>query len=258
MTELLEQIAEHTRSKQSNQIIVDSTNSKIKTSFNPPILLNKGHQYELGLLNLETYFSFPNVDSNNNYFRYRQTSSTTWYTVTIPTGSYSFRDVNSYIQATMRGRGHYNTVDDIYEIGFTANVNTLQSVMLISTGYQVDMTSTTNSVGKFFGFSAQTYSAGTHTSQNLVNILSVNSVRINCDKISGSYVDGGQSNCIYSFFPSVNPGAKILESPKNILFLPLINTGSISEMTIDVTDQSGNLLDFRGENISIRLQLREV
>jgi|TARA_Y100000289_G_scaffold66182_1_gene81856 hypothetical protein len=255
--DLLTEIANNTRSKRSNQIILDSRSSRIKTNFNPPIQLEKDHIYELGLLNLETYFSFPNIDSSNNYFRYSPNNGSTYYEISIPTGSYSFIDVANYLQQKMKDNGHYNQIDDYYEITFSANVNTLQSVMVVESGYKVDMTAS-NSVAKFFGFTGQIYGSGTHTSQNLVNILSVNSVRINCDRISGSYVNGSQSTCLYSFFPSVNPGAKILESPRNVLYLPLVNTGTISSLTVEITDQDGKQLDFRGENISIRLQLREV
>ena len=35
--------------------------SKINTKFNPPLELDKNKQYEMALVNLETYWSFPNV-----------------------------------------------------------------------------------------------------------------------------------------------------------------------------------------------------
>jgi hypothetical protein len=60
---------------------------------------------------------------------------------------------------------------------------------------------------------------------------------------------------IHEFSPDVLPGYKINEVPKNIIYLPL-NTNSISSVTLELVDQDGNLIDFRGETITIRLHLR--
>ena len=48
----------------SASIVRCSNKSEFTTSFNPPIELQK--EYELALVNLETYYSFPNVTDKNN------------------------------------------------------------------------------------------------------------------------------------------------------------------------------------------------
>ena len=55
-------------------------------------------------------------------------------------------------------------------------------------------------------------------SENPVNILSVNSVLVNIDIISGSYLNGLRNPTIYSFFPAVSPGYKIIETPANLVY----------------------------------------
>ena len=42
--------------------------AKINTIFNPPLELDKNKRYEMALVNLETYWSFPNVTLKNNDF----------------------------------------------------------------------------------------------------------------------------------------------------------------------------------------------
>jgi len=54
-----------------------------------------------------------------------------------------------------------------------------------------------------------------------VNILGVNSILVNIDIISGSYVNGQRYPTIYSFFPGVSPGYKITETPANLVYLPV-------------------------------------
>jgi len=75
---------------------------------------------------------------------------------------------------------------------------------------------------------------------------------VNVDVIGGSYVNGKTQNTIYSFFPNVSPRYKIVENPRNLVYLPVI-LDKISKMETVVTDQSGKQLNLRGENYQISL-----
>ena len=75
---------------------------------------------------------------------------------------------------------------------------------------------------------------------------------MNVDVIGGSYVNGKTQNTIYSFFPNVSPRYKIVENPRNLVYLPVI-LDKISKMKTVVTDQSGKQLNLRGENYQISL-----
>jgi len=66
------------------------------------------------------------------------------------------------------------------------------------------------------------------------------------------------ASCVlHSFFPNVSPGYKIVENPGNLAYLPVI-LDKINKMETVVTDQNGKQLNFRGENLTIRYQLREI
>jgi len=80
---------------------------------------------------------------------------------------------------------------------------------------------------------------------------------VNVDVIGGSYVNWRTQNTIYSFFPNVSPGYKIVENPRNLVHLPVI-LDKINEMETVVTDQNGKQLNLRGENLTIRYDLREI
>ena len=106
------------------------------------------------------------------------------------------------------------------------------------------------------GFNSQVYSSGYYESDNIVNILSINSLRVTNDIIESSYINGETEDVIYSFFPNENPGYKIVQEPLNLIYLP-ITLKAISKMATKLDDKDGNQLNLRGEELSIRFDIRE-
>ena len=256
MEDLLQKIVNNTEPKRSFQVIVSGNTTRIKTKFNPPIQLDKSKSYEMALVNLETYYSFPNIDSTNNVFRYSHDNGTTWTDILIPEGSYDVTDLNDTIKSKMHQNKHYDAINDTYYITITANPNTLRSVLTIQKSYRVDFT-VANSVRSILGFKSKIYTATYNESEQVVNILSINSILVNSDIITGSFVNGSSTTTIYSFFPNVSPGYKIIEIPKNLVYLPL-TMDTINRLETLLTDQDGNQLNLRGELLNVRFHIREI
>ena len=156
----------------------------------------------------------------------------------------------------MRKNCHYDKENDKNNIEISANTNTLRSEMFLKNNYEDDFRKD-KSINNLLGFDCKLYTSGCHESENMVNILTINSILVNIDIIAGSYVNGSTQPTIYSFFPDVSSGYKIIENPHNLLYLP-ITSDTIHSITIWLTDQNGNELNLRGENLSMRFHLREI
>ena len=254
-TELLKQIVKNTEHKTSFQIIVSNNKSNFNTRFNPKLELDRDKVYEIALVSLETYYSFPNIDETNNVLVYSPDNGNLWVKIKIPEGSYEIDDINNTIQHEMEKRGHYDPINEDYYINISANSDTLKSVLILEEDYQVDFNNQ-NSIAKVLGFTGTKYTEGFHESENVVNILRINSILVNIDIISGSYVDGTTKNTIYSFFPKVSPGYKIIESPVNLVYLPL-TMDTIDSLNVSIMDQDNHLLNLRNEKLTIRFHIRE-
>ena len=253
--ELLERIANNTDHKTSFQIILSSDKTNFNTRFNPKLELDEKKKYEIALVNLETYYSFPNIDETNNTFVYSPDNGNSWEKIKIPEGSYEIDDINDTIQHEMKKRTHYDEINEDYYINIAPNTNTLKSVLILEKGYQVDFNHQ-NSLAKVLGFTGTKYTEGFHESENVVDILRINSILVNIDIISGSYVNGTTKSTIYSFFPDVSPGYKIIESPVNLVYLP-ITLNTIDSLNVMITDQDDHLLNLRNEKLTIRFHIRE-
>ena len=260
--ELLRQLVKNTSPKLSNSLLLSGSTSNFTINFSPTIDLSQNAKYEVALIRLETYYSFPNIDSSNNLFKYSPNFGTTWNTITIPTGCYEISAINAYIQRSMKDAGYYDSTNSAYYITLSTNFNTLKTIISLAPNYKIDFT-IPNSLRTVLGFNSQIYSAvstsqgNSFESENIVNILSVNEILVHADIIGGSYINGSSKSVLYSFFPGVGPGYKIIEVPKNLVYLP-ITRERIDSINIRLTDQDGKELDLRGETLTIRLHLREV
>ena len=155
----------------------------------------------------------------------------------------------------MEKRGHHDRINEDYYINISANSNTLKSVLILEEDYQVDFNHQ-NSIAKVLGFTNAKYTEGFHVSENVVNILNINGILIDIDIISGSYINGTTRNTIYSFFSESQPRYKIIESPVNLVYLP-ITLDVIDSLEVSITDQNDHLLNLRNEKLTIRFHIRE-
>ena len=156
----------------------------------------------------------------------------------------------------MRKDGHYDKENGKDNIEISASTNTLQSEMILKNNYQVDFRQD-KSINSLLGFHSKFYTSGFNESENMVNILTISSILVNIDIISDSYVNGSTQLTTYSFFPNVSPGYKTIENPHNLLYPPITSDATLS-ITIWLTDQNGNELSLRGENLSMQFHLREI
>ena len=162
-------------------------------------------KYVLNLIELLTFNSIPNIDTNCNKI-YIGTK-----TIVLPTGSYEITDINNYIQTQLESK-------DI-SFSLTANNNTLKSV--ITNNHPVDF-QPEDSIAKLLGFSHCLLDAEkTHTSSVPVKILKFNVLRVECNITGGAYINNKKVHTIHEFFPAVPPGFKIIEIPSKVIYQPL-------------------------------------
>ena len=98
MEDLLKQIANNTEAKRSFSIVVSDNKTRFNTWFKSPIQLDKRKDYEIALINLETYYSLPNIDRSNNCFTHSPNLDPLWFDIITHEGSYHVEHINEFIQ----------------------------------------------------------------------------------------------------------------------------------------------------------------
>lgn len=222
--------------------------SELSVDYYPSIVLKEGTYYEIGLTNFSSNNSIPNVDEKNNKFYYGNNEL-----IEIPIGSYELSNISKYLVNAIAQKEDKEKNKTYLRL--SANFNTLKCEIKCSK--DIDF-SKSDSIGSLLGFKNVKLPANIlHYSDFPVDIMKVNMIRVDCNIVTNSFNNGESVHTIHAFYPTDPPGYKIVESPSNVIYLP-INTHVIHNITLKIVDQNGEPVNFRKEVITITLHLRRV
>lgn len=239
---------------------LSGNSSTLSADYFPPIILNPGKIYVLGLVTFQSYNSIPNIDDTCNIFSYDNGTEK----IKIPTGSYTIEDINKYLQDHIRDHDqpkntNSNTIHKAIKgphVTIRANNNTLKSEIFCRWDIDFD---DEQSLYQLLG-----YERGDALHRNQWNespypikISKVNTIKVECNITVGAFSNHLSVHTIHEFSPDVPPGFKISESPQTIIYMP-VGVRMIDNITLTIVDQNGCLINFRGEEITIRLHLKEL
>lgn len=221
-------------------LTLNGDSSHLVANYFPPIELNEN--YVCGLISFDTYHSIPNVDVENNLFHIGN------HEIEIPVGSYELTDIAELLKTIYQDMNPNGSLD------VRANYNTLQTCIK-STSDSIYFNKK-SSIGSLLGFSRKVLEPGTeHYSDKTIDITKINTVIVECNIVCGSYINNMSTHILHQFSLNVSPGYKITETPTTVIYLP-VNSRTINSLILKVVDQDGNLINFRGEKITIRLHLK--
>lgn len=226
----------------------------LSADFYPPIELDSTSKYGLALLGFYTYNSIFNIDESNNVFGYGKKGDTL-HRLTIPPGAYEIDEIEQTMLAALKEATNEKS-DDIFVL--TANNNTLKCEM--KSKFTIDFRSD-RSIGKILGYGNELLNSGEiHYSTNNVDIMKVRIIRVDCNIISGAYLNSSECHILFEFDIDVEPGYKITKEPQNIIYMPIIPEGRqfIDNISLRILDDDGDLIDFRGEKIIVKLELKKL
>jgi hypothetical protein len=222
----------------------------LESNFTPPLELDPRYDYSLALISLNTWNSIPNIEPGLNKFYYKFQSKKK--VLEIPTGSYELEDIENYIQKRILDP-EAPAEELSRQFSLKPNNNTLKCEL--KSVFEISF-EPSDSIGSLLGFSKRVLKANTlHESDLPVNIIQVTTIRVECNIISGTYYANNRSHTLYEFSPTVDPGFSINIEPRNLIYLP-VNRQQIDNITLTLLDQNSKPINFRGEEIVIRLELK--
>ena len=227
----------------------DGKSHNFSVNYDVPLQLDPTKRYVIGLFSSDIWYSWYNVESKNNTFRYY--NGRVWAKILLQPGAYNITDIDKEIKRLIKVNG-----DEPDNVSISPNYNTLKCRVTVSGGYKIDFAQK-DSIRTILGFESRTLGTdGTYDGEHNVNITDITSLVIRCSLVSGSYINGSDSDCIYSFSPNVAPGHLISIKPYQVLYVPISAVTSIPRITMRITDQSGAEVNLNGEHVTYHLYLK--
>lgn len=98
MEDDIRKIVEYVKPKEKFLISISGTEARLKTYFVPQIEFPPSSSYEIALIGLETYSSFPNISNSNNHIKVSFDNGKQWQDFFIPIGCYEVESINDILQ----------------------------------------------------------------------------------------------------------------------------------------------------------------
>lgn len=204
---------------------------------------------EIGLLSVQTYNSIPNVEPGRNTLGVNIGDAVNTTLICIPTGCYEIFSLESVIRELLTS---VNRSIKYFELG--RNASSLKCTLRCSHPINFNVN---DSIASILGFEKRILSADVlHESDTVVKITPVNCIKVDCNLALGSFENGEQSHTIHEFYPVVAPGYKIVEVPRHCVLYKL-KTSTVEYIKVQLKDQNGKLINFRGETVNVRLLIKE-
>jgi len=236
---------------------VEKTHNFIYRS--PYLNLDPNKNYSIALLSYSMWNAYYNVlDGINNNIRY--TFNGVNFDLVIPAGSYGINAINDWLTSRLIDNGHSGT-----GITIVGNLNTLRVDIVLEPDFNFDFLTINNNLRFLFGYDAVVLANNgatnvTYSGNRAANLSNgVDALSINCSVVDSRYniTNNSQSTSLHLFTPNAPAGSNLSSTIPYPVYLPLSVNGVINNIQFSVRDQSGNLVDLNGENVTLSMNIRE-
>jgi hypothetical protein len=233
-----------------NSAAVSQPANLFTVQFPQGIILPKDTPYEVGLHEIDIWYSVSNVNATNNTQAFAFTAPTGSYTgatgANLPQGIYQATDIGAAIGVILAAAGASPTGITIANVVPQATTS-----ITVATGYSLDLTK--SNLNQLLGFNQGVYSytgsgpTYTYVGQNQANIsLGINGFSVQCSLVDASYsfFNGTTSNVLFSSAWQTFPASQQVSIPPKPIYLPVPKSNYFDSITITITDQTGKALNF--------------
>lgn len=244
--------------QESVTISLKGIKTSLSQDFFPPIQVYEDS--EIALLCLQTYNTFPNINETNNKMTILLDNNGLFpnnntLDIVVEPGCYEVEDIKNKIMVIINKYNNLQTKSDD-KIVFDLWVQTTDFRCYLKCNREIVFNEKAN-LGLVLGFTDKRLKLNhpVNRSEKAVDINPVNSIKVLCNIAKGSFDNGKQGHSIYEFFPDCKTGAKVVQSPSNLIYYTL-NTSTIDSIQIDLVDQENKQIHNFNEKLTVVLHIR--
>ena len=262
-SKLLEQIAFNTRPKIEEHMVLVMKNSTHEENLIQPLHTNN-KDFKVGVTYLTGYNGIQNNNEKYNRFYYI-TPNNLLREIILPPGNYAIvleknaDDIPSFQTKIKELKIEIGDVtEENYPFLIKPNYSNNHSIIEIANGWQIDFTQD-NTIRDVLGFTKRKISEEVNFSENPVEIINFDNVFIETNIAKGMIIDGKRTEIIHNFTTDVNPGYRYIEKFRGgIQWYMIENKDFISNISVKLKNENGNLVSFNGQEVTFRLSIRKI
>ena len=256
-SKLLEQIAYNTRSKTEEHILI-IMNKSVHEEHLFSLLQTNNKQFKIAITFLTGYNGIFNVtNSKNKFYFLKSITDDDHIQITIPPGAYEIESLNNEIKRIIIDQEHYTEAN--YPFNIKPSFSTLGSIIEISTQGPIISFVPDDSIGDLLGFNKTTIFEEYNLSPNSVDILSFDSIFLECNIAQGMIFKGKRSGIIHNFTTDVDPGYKYIEKFRGgVQWFMMESKDIISSIGFKLKNEYNQIVSFNGQIITFRLSIKEI
>lgn len=229
----------------STVVSLSGKSPSLSTDLHPEIELDERFEYSCCLLDFSIYnISLNYTFAEKNSFDYISEVGES-RKVTIHKHEYNLPYIMSEVEQNLTKNGGKTQISfDKYKMKFR-----------IQSSAEINLRTDT-SIAEIIGYEPQKIEKNTIAeAENSVGQFDVETIRVNCDLVDGSFHDGIRTHALHEFHPKPVSNYKMFEQPQHLIYLPVIRQ-RINNINVTVTDQDGKLLNLKGGEIHCRLNIK--
>ena len=112
-------------------------------------------------------------------------------------------------------------------------------------------------LNEVLGFPNKKYRAGTHLTEKVLNISTVDKVHLICNCVDGPIVNAKGESILFSSSLDARPGYKISKEPSSFL-VRKVNKNKVDEVSFYPEDDDGHQMNFNGESLTFTAVLMKI
>ena len=225
--------------------------------FDPPIVLNKNKNYKAALNEVVTMsYSWYNVRAvyGNNTLKWKKKSDSSWKTITLPDGMFTYDDINSFMQKKLgKVDPPDKDSDELFTLFFDSTI--YRAVILLDNSIELGLSS--GSFADLLGFEKKVLDQKTNISKFIPNITKgVDWVFIHCDLITREVKNVG-SDVLISLPTSTRQISDSFSKEPKRLQWHTVNKNTIQSIRVYVKDGRNGIWDINYLDLAISLFIKE-
>ena len=235
-------------------LILSGNGPNLTCNLQPVLRYERNVTASIALRKISFYACFENISfDKNNELKIKPGKNQEWILVKLKSGAYDVDEIYNEIIDQLSNKG-IKDVEKNFDL--EANSTTLRVRITLRNDYKLSF-ETDHSIAEVLGFRRSDYLDRNlrYEGSDIVHINTTTGLFVLCDIARASYRNGKHVSFIYKTMINTGSGVRFIDTPVNLVHVPLLITNSISDITVWVVDQDLQPIKMLNNQLEIELNL---